>query len=546
MKKVLIILFLFISLVTSAATYYVSTTGDNGNAGTIGAPWATWVYGMQQLNAGDTLYLRGGTYTSTALIAINDSNTDDGTAENPIVVLAYPGDEERPILDCSGLNSTSGFSIRDKDYWKFKGFEVRDAHDTDGTYTNIYGIALRNCDEVYLENIIVHDIDGTGFLIENSYVLYFRNCDSYNNYDPYNDGGKADGFRLYSNTITDFSCKAYFDKCRAWNNSDDGWDLNMLVTAVVDSCWAWGNGYDTDGSGEGIKGGQNYTAYPPPSEQYIVTNNVSVYNRGGFRDNSNESCTQNINARWYNNVAAFNSIRNWSGSRNTGAAQTQILRNNISYSSPVIYWFEPGTGEIHDHNSWDIPLTLTDADFVSVDTTGITAPRQADGSLPDNACYNNFLKLSDASQAINRGIDVGFSYIGDAPDLGPFEWSDYDAPPPLISTLYPPVINSNQITTGGFIIEDYDETIVWKGVCWNTTGNPSDEDDRISGGTGSDPYTVIISGLLANTTYYIRAYAITESGTGYGNIYEITTDKWNYLKHDGKIVTHGGKPVIVR
>jgi len=153
---------------------------------------------------------------------------------------------------------------------------------------------------------------------------------------------------------------------------------------------------------------------------------------------------------------------------------------------------------------------------------------------------HKFLKLANNSQAINRGIDVGLTYTGAAPDLGPFEWDDYDAPPPLIATSYPTIITSKRIVAGGFIIEDYDESIVWKGVCWNTTGNPSDEDDRISGGTGSDPYTVTISGLTANTTYYIRAYAITESGTGYGNTYEITTDKRTQLTLNGKPVVRGG------
>jgi hypothetical protein len=202
---------------------------------------------MQQLSAGDTLYLRGGIYSATTTLRITDNNTDDGTAENPIVVMAYPSDYDRPVRDCSLMNSIGGFSIWDKDYWIFKGFEIRDVQDTDGSYTNIYGIAVRNCNECHFINIIVHDVDGTGFLIEESYIVHFRDCDSYNNYDPYNKGGKADGFRLYSNSITDYSCKGYFDNCRAWNNSDDGWDFNMLVTAVIDSCWAWGNGYDTDG-----------------------------------------------------------------------------------------------------------------------------------------------------------------------------------------------------------------------------------------------------------------------------------------------------------
>jgi len=100
-----------------------------------------------------------------------------------------------------------------------------------------------------------------------------------------------------------------------------------------------------------------------------------------------------------------------------------VCRNNIAYANsdrPVALALN--ALYTHDHNSWDIPLTLTDADFISVDSTGITAPRQADGSLPDNDCYNYFLRPSSSSQAIDVGTDVGLDYEGTAPDIGAFEY----------------------------------------------------------------------------------------------------------------------------
>jgi hypothetical protein len=150
---------------------------------------------------------------------------------------------------------------------------------------------------------------------------------------------------------------------------------------------------------------------------------------------------QNIDARWYNNTSAFNTIRNWSGSRNVaGGVRTQILRNNISYDSPVIYAYEQGTQETHDHNSWDIPLTLTDADFISVDTAGISAPRQADGSLPDNDCYKYFLRLAEGSRAINKGVVIGLHYSSTPPDLGSFKYIPGSSNPPA-----PPVYSGSVI-----------------------------------------------------------------------------------------------------
>jgi hypothetical protein len=77
---------------------------------------------------------------------------------------------------------------------------------------------------------------------------------------------------------------------------------------------------------------------------------------------------------------------------------------------------------------------VNDGDFVSVDATQLTAPRKADGSLPDIT----FLHLKQGSDLINGGMVIpGYhcstvgahpgedcvEWYGSAPDLGPFEYS---------------------------------------------------------------------------------------------------------------------------
>lgn len=73
------------------ATHYVSKAGDNGNAGNLSAPWLTLAYAATRLAAGDTLYIRGGTYYE----AVNFSAS--GTADKRIVISAYPG--ESAVID---------------------------------------------------------------------------------------------------------------------------------------------------------------------------------------------------------------------------------------------------------------------------------------------------------------------------------------------------------------------------------------------------------------------------------------------------------------
>src|ERR1700738_2050215 len=76
------------------ATRYVATTGSDAAAGTIGAPWLTIAFAVAHLVAGDTLYLRGGTYTGA-------SNTIDGSLNtvpsgiswaNAVTIAGYPAE----------------------------------------------------------------------------------------------------------------------------------------------------------------------------------------------------------------------------------------------------------------------------------------------------------------------------------------------------------------------------------------------------------------------------------------------------------------------
>ena len=421
MKKFLFYIVLVIfSISLKAETYYVSTIGDDNNPGTFAQPFYNLNYGILQLVAGDTLFIRSGVYLVTSAVSIS-ANPNNGTKDNPIVVMGYPGDNSRPIIDGSLLNNTTLLRIENKSHWIVKNIEIRESHDTDGVYTNFCGINCYSSNQIRLENIVVHDIDGQGFRIQDCDTIYIRDCDSYNNYDPYNSGGKADGFQI--NGAPGKVAMVYFDRCRAWNNSDDGWDFLDNTRGVVDSCWAWNNGYDTDGSGQGFKAGLQ--TGPPPSEAYVFTNNVAVYNsHGGMRANCNNQ-EWFIDSRWYNNTVAFNLEYGFNSSNLPGAQMyTNIWRNNISYNNVLGDWWEDVSTFIRDHNSWDITgLVVKDSDFLSVDSTGISAPRNLDGSLPENNCYVNFLKLHRTSDCVNVGIDVGLPYKGTAPDLGAFEYN---------------------------------------------------------------------------------------------------------------------------
>ena len=83
--------------------------------------------------------------------------------------------------------------------------------------------------------------------------------------------------------------------------------------------------------------------------------------------------------------------------------------------------------------------------------------------------------------------------------------------------------NSSVIAEGNVLYEG-GVGVTEKGFCWNMTGNPTLVDSFIVEGYGIGSFTSTITGLLANTTYYIRAYATNSIGTAYGNELQFTTD----------------------
>jgi len=98
--------------------------------------------------------------------------------------------------------------------------------------------------------------------------------------------------------------------------------------------------------------------------------------------------------------------------------------------------------------------------------------------------------------------------------------------PVLVPTLTTTSVTSVALTTavsGGDISDDNGGTITVRGVCWNTSGNPTDSDSKTIDGIGTGSFTSNIAGLTVGTVYYLRAYATNSAGTGYGSQIRFST-----------------------
>ena len=401
MKNFLILITVILFSVLLKAQIYVSPYGDDSNSGTINKPFKTLSAAVTAAKEVTTIYLRGGVYSSSAKIKISKS----GNSNSYYKLWAYPA--ERPILDFTGSNS-DGISLGGN-YWHIKGLEIMKAGHNGLNISGSYNV---------IENCFVHDNKNTGVQIgSSSSTAYpsnnlFLNCDSYSNFDP-PIGGNADGFGAKWN----IGSGNIYKGCRAYNNSDDGWDLWMADSSVeIDSCFAFRNGVDIwftgqfNGNGNGFKLGGNYIP-----AHHIVKNCVSFDNAGntgrGFDENNNTAGQTVYNCTSYRNKGDnyhFN---------NKVVTGNHDIKNCISYNGKVSI-----TSGTQLNNSWQ-GFTVSDSDFLSIDTSLAVMPRDSNGNLQKN----NFFRLSPGSDLIDAGVVVGIPFNGNAPDLGAFEYSMFDA-----------------------------------------------------------------------------------------------------------------------
>lgn len=96
---------------------------------------------------------------------------------------------------------------------------------------------------------------------------------------------------------------------------------------------------------------------------------------------------------------------------------------------------------------------------------------------------------------------------------------------PVLSTTAITDITQTTAKSGGNITSDGGATVTVRGVCWSTSQTPTISDNKTTDGTGAGNFVSSISGLTANTTYYVRAYATNSNGTAYGSAMSFTTQE---------------------
>jgi len=165
LSGVLIVLLMVVSLTVRGEdhtgvvdVYYVAPNGNDSNPGTMDAPWRTIQKAANTLQAGETVYIREGTYHEQVIPRYS------GSAGNYITFAAYPG--ETPTLDGGGV-SMGGWEgliwVHDVSYIEMRGLQVQNVtsnHDHQG-------ILVKNASHVNVRDCAFYNVASSGIGVWN-------------------------------------------------------------------------------------------------------------------------------------------------------------------------------------------------------------------------------------------------------------------------------------------------------------------------------------------------------------------------------------------
>jgi len=432
----------------AANTWFVATNGLDTNTGTSNSPFATINRAQTAATGGDTVFLRGGTYSlsNPNLTATNNPwAIVNNITKSGISYVAYPG--ELPIFDFSNVKP-SGFRVTAfhviASRCVFRGFDVVGVQVTIQTnHTQSECFRIDGGNNNLFQQLRLHDGMANGWYLTKGASNIVLNCDAYNNKGLDSGSiGNTDGFGCHpsaggrSNVLYG---------CRAWFNSDDGYDcINAFETVRFDHCWSFYNGYwtnfsSTGGDGNGFKaGGYGVSGSPVPSPipRHVVEFDLAVRNRvNGFYSNHHMNGSDWFCNTGFSNSVNFNMLCNTNNTSGTNdvAGFAHVMKNNLGYQGRSGEVSNLGSAATNDitFNYFTLPVTVSSADFASLNFALLTTARRADGSLPDV----NFARLANASDCLNVGTNIGFEFYGAAPDLGAFELGPTNGPTLAIANV---------------------------------------------------------------------------------------------------------------
>jgi hypothetical protein len=447
------------TMVTTGNIYYVSPSGDDANPGSISQPWQTIKQAARMINAGDTVYIRGGTYHENNIFSAN------GTQIAPITISGYPG--EVVTIDGNAYqipSKNSGDALIDvRGDWYI-------IHDLSITQSGDQGVSTSGTHDT-IDNVYSHHNWGWGIVMSG-------------NYDT------AQNSRVWSNSMMDentvmtsgwaggVTCARYPDYCsirnnRSWGNWGEGISTFESLHTTIEGNTAYDNKtnniYISDTKYALVQGNFSYCTPGNEIDPDLIQTGILVYDElgvpiplgpGGTRYDSSDNiflnniitgCDCNLFAtqnQAANNLYAYNTFINSALDKpyfaanvqfQSGTAPNQRFVNNLIYQSNNIAILQidvPGIISF-SNNLWS---------KAPPSSFGASGPGDVIGdpklSMLGSPYSPAWFKLTGLSPAINKAqvipeTDVDFfgADRNTLPDIGALEYNPVPG-----STLFLPFV----------------------------------------------------------------------------------------------------------
>lgn len=439
-------------------TFWCAPTGDDQTAdGSEEKPFFSLQRAANLAGPGDTIVMKAGTYVYDARVNICNC----GTAEKMITLKC---DDGRAVLDFSAMpyhkhsdNPQQGIRLT-ASYWHFYHIDICNASDNGLLIEreSTQGFPENQAHDNLIEACNFYKNGDTGLQIKNLGAFNkIVNCDSYLNCDE--GEGDADGFAPKL-SVGDGN---YFYGCRAWLNSDDGWDVFYKkdsgqkdnVCVILENCIAYKNGFlemdkiAEDGNGNGFKCGSNQGAM-----NVYMNRCLAICNKAkGFDQNHNagdiilNNCTgmtlkdisdKTYSYRIYEEIASGHEVRltNCIAINDNDATDKRDKNTGLPKESEHGKYGEYGRFEVDETLD---RLSVRNCEFQKAAPTQflgvdnheeLIAARGTDDELPETT----FAHLKEGSFLIDAGIALeaedyrgimiaGIEFAGNAPDIGAYE-----------------------------------------------------------------------------------------------------------------------------
>jgi hypothetical protein len=258
-------------------------------------------------------------------------------------------------------------------------------------------------------------------------------------------------------------------------------------------------------------------------EHYPTTNGLHVSSGSGMGEYSCQLMNLEANVTYYVRAYAINSMGIAYGEEMSFVAQTEE-------TTPVVH-----TGMVSD-----ITVSSATGHGTVVSDGGATVTRRG---LCWSTSHNPTIDDTHADCGNGVGVFSGLmprlmdlttyyvrAYAENAIGMAygeevSFTVGEHDQTmPPTVTTSEVINISSTTAVGGGNVINDGGAEVTERGICWNTSSNPSVDDNHASNGMGMGSYTCMMTGLAPGTLYYVKAYAVNDYGLSYGDQMEFITE----------------------